>query len=47
MATAITLALILILIIVMPVFPHSRRWGYVPVSLVAVLIAIAVIVLWI
>lgn len=37
--------LILILVGVLPVFPHSRSWGYIPGGLVAVLVIILLVML--
>ncbi|WP_271411072.1 DUF3309 family protein [Pseudomonas sp. Q1-7] len=45
----ITILLLVILILLLigglPVFPHSRNWGYGPSSLVGVLLVIVVVLL--
>ena len=37
--------LILILIGVLPIYPHSRSWGYIPGGLVGVLVIILLVML--
>jgi Protein of unknown function (DUF3309) len=37
--------LILILIGVLPIYPHSRGWGYIPGGLVGVLVIILIVML--
>ena len=38
--------LLLILLVVVPVYPYSRRWGYVPTAVVLALIFLWALLVW-
>ena len=45
LSTILLLLLILILLGVVPLWPHSRAWGYGPSGLTAVLLVIVIVML--
>lgn len=45
LTTILLIVLILILVGVIPAWPHSRSWGYTPVGLVGVIAVILVVLL--
>lgn len=47
MTTILVILLVLLLIGALPVYPYSRGWGYVPSSVLALILAImAITLLW-
>ncbi|MFN0131552.1 MAG: DUF3309 family protein [Phycisphaerales bacterium] len=45
LGTIILIVLILLLVGALPVFPHSRNWGYAPGGVLGVLLVILIILL--
>jgi hypothetical protein len=45
MVTVLIIIAVLMLLGVIPVWPHSRNWGYGPSGMLGVLVAVAVILL--
>lgn len=45
LGTILIIVLLLLLIGVLPVYPHSRNWGYAPGGIIAVVLIILIILL--
>lgn len=45
LGTILIIVLLLLLIGVLPVYPHSRSWGYAPGGILAVVLIIVIILL--
>ena len=45
LGTVLLIVLVLILLGVIPTWPHSRSWGYAPVSVTGVLVIVLIVML--
>jgi len=45
MSTILIIVLVLLLVGVLPIFPHSRSWGYMPGGVIGLILLVLVIML--